>query len=172
MAIPDFQTLMLPLLEATADGQEHSLIEMIEILATQFQLTDGERNEMLPSGRQARFDNRVRWAKAHLGMASLIEAPERGKFKISPLGMDVLKNPPDRIDCKFLRQFPGYREHTTGNRSNNKQASKEEELEEEIKQTPEEILESGYQSLRRKLAEELLERIKQNYFQVLREACR
>jgi restriction system protein len=162
MAIPDFQTLMLPLLRVAADEQEHSLSEVIETLAAQYQLTDDERKEMLPSGRQARFDNRVRWARVHLGMASLIAASGRGKLRITSQGLDVLKNPPERIDLKFLRQFPGYKEHATGTRSNNIPASKEDDLEDEIKQTPEEILESGYQSLRRKLAEELLDRIKQN----------
>jgi len=162
MAIPDFQTLMLPLLSTAADGEEHSHTEIIETLATQCQLTDEERDEMLLSGRQTRFDNRVRWARAHLGMAGLIEASGRGKFRITARGVEVFKNPPGRIDRRFLRQFPEYQQNVAGNRSNSKQMNKEEELEEEIKQTPEEILESSYQSLRRELAEELLERIKQN----------
>lgn len=162
MAIPDFQTLMLPLLKAAADGQEHSLTEVIETLANQFQLTEDERNEMLPSGLQARFDNRVRWARVDLGMAGLFESSGRGKFRITSSGLELLKNPPDRIDRKFLRRFPEYREYVARNRPDNKQSVKEEELEEEAKQTPEEILESGSQSLRLKLAEDLLERIKQN----------
>jgi restriction system protein len=162
MAIPDFQTLMLPLLKAATDGQEHSFAEVIEKLAAQFQLTDEERNEMLPSGLQARFDNRVGWARTDLRMAGLVEGSGRGKFKITARGLKVLKDPPERIDRRFLRRFPEYENYVTRNRQNNKQESKEEELEEEVKQTPEEILESSYQSLRRKLAEELLERIKQN----------
>lgn len=162
MAIPDFQTLMLPLLKAAADGQEHNLGEITESLATQFQLNEEERNEMLPSGLQTRFDNRVGWARTDLRMAGLLESSVRGKFKITSRGLGLLQNPPERIDRKFLRQFPEYESYVSRNRPNNKQSDKEEELEEEVKQTPEEILESGSQSLRRKLAEELLERIKQN----------
>lgn len=153
---------MLPLLKAASDSQEHSLTEVIEALANQFQLTDEERNEMLPSGLQARFDNRVGWARTDLRMANLLESSGRGKFRITPRGLELLKSPPAKIDRKFLRQFPEYEAYVARNRTNNKQTIKEEELEEEVKQTPEEILESGSQSLRRKLAEELLERIKQN----------
>lgn len=162
MAIPDFQTLMLPLLKAAADGQEHSHPEVIDALSTQFQLTEEERNEMLPSGLQARFDNRVGWARTDLKMAGLIESPGRGKFRITSRGLELLKNPPERIDRKFLRQYPEYESYVARNRSSTKQSSKEEDLEEEVKQTPEEILESGSQALRRKLAEDLLERIRQN----------
>jgi restriction system protein len=162
MSIPDFQTLMLPLLKTAADGQEHSLIEVTETLAEQFRLTEEERNELLPSGLQARFDNRVGWARTDLRMAGLIEGSGRGKFKITARGLEVLKTPLDRINRKFLRQFPEYESYVVRNRSNNRSVSKEEEQEEEVKQTPEEILEFSYQSLRRKLAEELLERIRQN----------
>lgn len=161
MAIPDFQTLMLPLLKASADGQEHSLSEIIETLAIQLQLTSDERNERLPSGLQARFDNRVRWARVDLGMAGLLESSGRGRFRITPKGLELLKNPPQRIDRKYLRQFPEYRDYSSRNRNSNNQTDKEE-VSEEIRQTPEETLEAGYQSLRSELAKELLEHIKQN----------
>lgn len=161
MAIPDFQTLMLPLLKAAADGREHSLAGMIETLATQFQLTDEERSEPLPSGRQSKFNSRVGWAKSYLKLARLIEGSGRGKFRITSRGRELLKNPPDRIDRQLLCRYPDFNEYFAKYRRNSRLAS-EEELEEEVKQTPDEIIEFGYQSLRSNLAEELLERIKQN----------
>src|SRR5579871_1112984 len=108
MTIPDFQTLMLPLLSILSDGQEHNLSEVIETLARQFQLADSERNEMLPSGRQSRFNNRVGWAQTHLAKAGLLERTGRGKFHISQRGMTVLENPPDRIDIHYLMQYPEF----------------------------------------------------------------
>jgi restriction system protein len=160
MAIPDFQTLMLPLLKVAADGKEHIHAEVIETLAAQFQLTDEERNELLPSGLQTKLDNRLRWARVDLGKAQLLESSGRGKFKITARGLKLLQEPPAKIDRKFLRQFPEYQSYIDKNRASNKPGR--DEPEEEIKQTPEEILESSYQGLRRKLAEELLEVIKQN----------
>lgn len=84
--IPDYQTLMLPLLKFTGDGKDHNLSEAIEALALQFRLTDDERKEMLPSGRNARFDNRVGWARTYLKKAGLLEQPERRKFRITERG--------------------------------------------------------------------------------------
>jgi len=80
MAIPNFQSLMLPLLEIVKDGQEHSHRDVSEVLAAQFNLSDVEKRELLPSGRQARFDNRVAWARAYLKKAGLIENTRRGFF--------------------------------------------------------------------------------------------
>lgn len=75
MPIPDYQSVMLPLLTYTGDNKEHSLREAIEYLANQFQLTENERQELLPSGAQAIFDNRVGWAKTHILKAGLLESP-------------------------------------------------------------------------------------------------
>ncbi len=155
MAIPDFQTLMLPLLKITGDGQEHSLSKTIDALALEFQLTDGDRRELLPSGRQAKFDNRVGWARTHLKKAGLLESTGRGKFRMTQRGFGVLKGNPARIDMKFLEQFPEYVDFRTLSRQVDKPVGKDDESD----QTPEEILELSYQDLRRDLAQELLERI-------------
>ena len=90
MAIPDFQTLMLPLLKAAADSQEHSFTDVVETLAARFQLTDEERNEMLPSGLQARFDNRVGWARTDLRMAGLVEGSGHGKTPLAVQRFELL----------------------------------------------------------------------------------
>jgi restriction system protein len=158
MAVPDYQSLMLPLLKITADRQEHSLGEVIDILALQFELTDADKQEILPSGRQGKFDNRVGWARTYLKKAGLIESTGRARFCITDRGSEVLRANPVGINTKFLRQFPEFLEFQSVSRQSNKRGDEEEV--EEPSQTPEEILESSYQDLRHDLALELLERVK------------
>ncbi len=155
MSIPDFQTIMLPLLELASDGKEHKLSEAIEYLATtRFNLTDTERKELLPSGKQARFDNRVGWACTYLKKAGLLAYPTRGKFQTTRRGSDLLAQKPPRIDVKFLKQFPEYLDFI-GTTANAPEASNLP-----LEQTPEEVMTSAYSQLRQTLAQELLERIK------------
>ena len=87
MGIPDFQTVMLPLLTLVGDDAEHSYREMFESLAQHFKLSDEERAELLPSGTQARFVNRVRWACNYLRRAGLLESTGRGRFRIADRGI-------------------------------------------------------------------------------------
>ncbi len=108
MAIPDYQTLMLPVLKAAADGSEHRIRDVIENLADEFHLTEDERRQLLPSGRQGTFDNRVHWARGYLVQAKLLEATQRGRFKITDRGLDVLRAKPYRIDNPFLQQYPEF----------------------------------------------------------------
>ncbi len=156
MTIPDYQTLMLPILQLAGDSQEHSVSEAIEILAVHFGLTEADRKELLPSGRQFRFDNRVHWARTYLIQSGLLQSTGRGKFCITGRGLEVLRRNPSRIDRQYLEQFPEFVEFQS--RSNRVEEVKE--TEEEHTQTPEEILEAGYQSLRNELAKELIERVK------------
>lgn len=160
MPIPDYQSIMLPLLTLTSDNNEHSLRETIELLATQFNLTDEEREELLPSGTQAIFDNRVGWAKTHILKAGLLESPRRSIFKITTRGQQALAQNPTAINVNFLRQYPEYVEFIRpNNNSNNDQTVITQQIE-QSQATPEEILESAYQNIRRNLAQELLIRIK------------
>lgn len=103
MPIPDFQRVMLPLLQHTLDKKEHNLSETEDHLAQLFKLTQDERNEMLSSGKQTRFSNRVGWAKQHLVKAGLLESPRRSVFQISERGGQALSKKPDRIDMVFLK---------------------------------------------------------------------
>ena len=96
MAVPDFQSLMLPLLKMAADGQPHALAEAREVLTSGFKLTQAERDELLPSGNQSKFSNRVAWAKSYLQQAGLFVSPKRGHFQLTDRGTGVLENPPDR----------------------------------------------------------------------------
>ena len=91
MAIPDFQSIMLPLMQYASDGKEHTLRESIEYLAKQFNLSEEEREDLLPSGTQAIFDNRVGWAKTHLSKAGLLKSPRRSVFIISDRGRQILQ---------------------------------------------------------------------------------
>ena len=156
--IPDYQSLMLPLLRLVSDKQEHKYRDIIENLATEFQVTDEERKELLASGNQAIFDNRVGWAKTYLKKAGLLDSPKRATFIITQIGLDTLKKNPDRIDAKYLRQFPAFLEFQNASRNDN-------ETEEETtvvainEQTPEESLDKAYQRIRKSLASELLQKV-------------
>ncbi len=156
--IPDYQTLMLPLLKLVSDGQEHKYRDIIENLAIEFEVTDEERKELLASGNQAIFDNRVGWAKTYLKKAGLLDSPKRATFVITDLGRQTLSKNPDRIDAKYLRQFPAFLEFQNASRNEN-------ETEEEIatieihEQTPEENLDKAYQRIRKSLASELLNKV-------------
>lgn len=155
MAIPDYQTVMLPLLIFLKDGGEHSLREAIDVLADEFSLTENERVEMLPSGQQATFTNRVGWARTYLKKAGLLESTRRSYFRITPRGKQVLFDAPAKINVKFLEQFDEFVQFRNLRRENNHQ--EEMVSVESIEQTPEESLESAYQKLREGLASDILQ---------------
>ncbi|GCE25854.1 restriction endonuclease [Dictyobacter alpinus] len=160
MAVPDYQSLMLPLLKVASDGNEHTLSEAIELLSQQLQLNEQDRKELLPSGKQRKFDNRVHWARTYLVKALLLQSTGRSRFCVTERGLSVLNGNPPQINVKFLAQFPefvAFRDNKTNGESDTQQ-----EIIERTTQTPQEILEASYQSLRKALAQELLERIKNN----------
>lgn len=157
MPIPDYQSLMLPLLKFVGDGQEHSLRQTIATLADEFNLTEEERSELLPSGQQAIFDNRVGWARTYLKKAGILETTRRGFYRITKRGQEILRQNLSRIDTAFLMQFPEFLEFKSASRFRSEEA---ENLESEEKQTPEEMIETAYQSLRQELAVDLLQLIK------------
>jgi len=156
--IPDYQSLMLPLLKIVSDKQEHKYRDLIEDLAFEFQVTDEERKELLASGNQPIFDNRVGWAKTYLKKAGLLDSPKRATFTITKIGLDTLKKNPDRIDAKYLRQFPSFLEFQNASRNENE--SEGETIAIEVnEQTPEEGLDKAYQRIRKALASELLNKV-------------
>lgn len=157
MPIPDYQTLMLPLLRSAQDGVEHTMRQTVERLAIDFNLSQEEQTELLPSGQQAIFTNRVAWARFYLKKAELIDSPRRGVLKITERGLAVLTRPPATIDNKFLDQYPefkDFRESPKSPQTNRPTITTEAEL-----QTPEENLEQAHQRLRSELADELLQKI-------------
>ena len=157
MAIPDYQTLMLPLLKTAADGVETPLAAEAT-LAMAFGLSEDERAELLPSGKQRVFHNRVHWAKFYLQKAGLLESPKRGKFSITALGKEVLAAVPPTIDVNFLKQFPAFMAFYSGDAS---APSPVEMPQAATTQTPEELVEGVQKSLEAELRGELLSRILQ-----------
>ena len=158
MAIPDFQTLMLPLLKLYSDGKEHNRNEVLTKLGLEFCLSDAEMAEMLPSGRQGRFDNRVAWSKSHLKQAGIFESAGRGLHRITKRGLEVLKMSPARIDIKFLDRFDEYKAFRARSGKKETDIQGDSAVQES---TPEELLEAGYKQLRGTLAAELLQQVKQ-----------
>lgn len=156
--IPAFQDLMLPILElANANGSEPtSNRDFIEALADRFQLAERERKELLASGRQSKFENRVYWALVHLRRGGLIESAGRGVNRITQRGREILNLRPGRIDIKFLNQFPEFREF----RASRTEDSSTSPTAGETGASPEETLDAEYQKLRRTLAAHLSEKLR------------
>lgn len=158
MAIPDYQSILLPLLQFAVDENEHSLREAIEGVAEKFGLTEAERKELLPSGQQPTFDNRVAWARTYLSKAALLESPRRGYFRVTQRGRDVLAKNPTKINVKYLEQFPEFIEFRA---KRNEPKETVDMPEADSLQTPSELLERAYQKLREDLSAELLKTVKE-----------
>lgn len=108
--IPDYQSVMLPLMLYAQDGKEHRIGDVVEPLAKRLRLSESEVAEMLPSGRQTVFANRVHWAKTYLAQAKLVEMTRRAHFRITERGRDVLREKPAKIDVQLLERFPEFNE--------------------------------------------------------------
>ena len=158
MAIPDYQTIMLPLLKFASDEKEHSIHEAIKVLADQFQLTQEEKKEMLPSGQQEVFVNRVGWARTYMKKAGLLYSPKRGTLLITARGKKVLSSNPRKIDNRLLTQYDEFKEFKKRKR---KQEEETETLELQVK-TPEEAFETAYENLRTELSSEILDNLKKS----------
>jgi restriction system protein len=176
MTIPDFETAMKPLLLHLADGQDHGTDETLNALAKEFRLTDEERRQLLPSGRQALFRNRVAWAKFYLKKAGVVGTSRRGVYHITERGRTLLQSCDDRIDVSVLQQFQEFREFLLGGRrsadgeeqpssSPTSSPSPVEHLLLAVARhysnyTPEELVAFGHEQLTAQLSAELLDRIK------------
>jgi restriction system protein len=157
MTVPDYQSLMLPLLKFCADKNEHSISEAFDKLVDLLKLSDQDRKELLPSGKQSKFENRVHWAKTFLLKAGLLEAVGRARFKLTKRGETVLSENPPALNDKYLLRYPEYAEFRK--RSHRTVTVGTEEIQENLK-TPLEVLEESYLHLKQSLAQELLETIK------------
>jgi restriction system protein len=159
MAIPDFQTIMLPLLHFARDGQEHSIQEAHDHLAEHFALTPEEINDLLPSGQQNTFYNRVGWARTYLKKSGLLHAPRRAYFQITDRGRQALADKPTIIDMAYLKRFPEYQAFKTASKL--KTITDVASIETVVNErTPEEALEEAFQEIRENLAQELLTQVK------------
>lgn len=162
MAIPDYQTLMLPVLKLASDGKEHKFRESVEELAKKFELTTEERNELLPSGSQAVFNNRVGWARSYLKQAGLLASPRRGFFSITGKGAELLAKNPQQIDVSVLEQYPEFIEFKNRKKDKNEaELEPTSSFESEFTLTPEDALASAYNKLRLALESEILSAVKE-----------
>ena len=152
MSIPDFQTLMLPLLQLASDGKEHTIREAEATLAAEFQLSEEERSQLLSSSRQRLFYNRISWAKVYLQQAGLLISSRRGCFQISENGQRVLADKPSRITIKFLEAFPEFMDARSSAKRERGDKAVQRETDNADHETPEETLEDAYQKIRMRLA--------------------
>ena len=156
MAIPTFEEVMLPLLEAIRDKNEHSMRDVRESVSNYLKLTDEEKNRVLSNGRLTYLYDRVGWAKTYMKFAGLIEQTGRGLIKISEEGYKVLNENPSKIDVEYLNRFPEFVEW--------KNKKPEEKIKKELtsisSQTPEDMIEQGHEIIQQTLYSDLLEKIK------------
>lgn len=157
MNIPDFQSVMLPIMEIASDKNVHFFKDVNDKIKEHYKLTDDEINELLPSGKQTIIENRTGWAKTHLKKAGLLNYPKRGCIQITERGLSILENKPEKIDIKTLKQFDEYNEFIkiTNDDKSNDDSSNEIEI-----HTPEELMEKAFQNIKRTLADEILDKIR------------
>lgn len=159
MPIPDFQTLMLPLLKQLAGSDERSMKELYALLADKFNLSEEDQKQLLPSGQQSVFRNRVAWAKAHLKMAGMVESPSRGQVRLTIRGREVLAQNPGDVNLRFLKQFEEYNRAVRGDSHKSIESTESLNTDNQVTLTPLELLESAFTNLQAALADELLDRL-------------
>lgn len=157
MAVPDFQSWFLPLLKRLADGKDHGMSELYQVLADDMGLSGDDRAQLLKSGAQLVFENRIGWARTYLKKAGLIEAPSRGVVRITERGKTILAKPPEKLNVKFLRQFPEFVEFHTYKPDASSPNTPPVEVAQE---SPLDTLERVHGELEQQLAEDILERVK------------
>lgn len=158
--IPDYQTLMLPVLKACSQGEVNTA-DVVESLSIEFQLTAEEKEQLLPSGKQTTFSNRIFWAKGYLKQAGLLRYPSRGNFVITEEGRKALAENPGRIDNKFLMRYEAFKEFR--NRKGTQSTGKSEVTSEPLptnEATPDEQLRSAHRTINEALAADLLGRVR------------
>ncbi len=158
MSIPDFQSVMLPVLNCLTSGEIISKAEVFDEVSAFFQLSPEEKAELLPSGKQTIIKNRIGWAITYLKKAGLLKSPRRAHVQITELGKSVLANKPEKINVKFLKQYESFVKFHT---AKPKASEPEIGLTQDQSDTPDEQLQQAYQSLNQSLAEEVLENVKQ-----------
>jgi restriction system protein len=158
MTVPDYQSMMAPLLQVLADGGERRWADVKDTAATKLAVNDVEREELLPSGRQSTFDNRIGWAATYLSQAGLIERPARGVLRITVRGLEALSSAGGAIDNAYLRRFPEFLEFKSRTHASTLPTSENADASE---QTPEELIAAGYLALRADLTEQVRDRVAQ-----------
>lgn len=159
MAIPDYQTLMLPVLRAASDGNEHQMKEIISSLIDKYDMTEEEKTQLLPSGTANVFGSRVAWAKTYLKQAGLLSSPRRGAFVITAAGKELLAKNPQSIDNNTLNHYKSFRDFRERSRATENDSAIQSVAELPLEQTPEDTMAAAYKRLRSELEAELLEQV-------------
>ena len=160
MAVPDYQSLMLPVLLASTIG-EVRIGDAVDRLADQLNLTPEDRAQLLPSGKQTLLGNRIHWAKTYLTKSGLLESTRRGHFKITQRGLQVIASHPSRIDNEFLNQFAEFRQFKE--KSANDAAQGAQLIEPPLisrTETPDEAMRAAHKQVETSLGQDLLDRIR------------
>ena len=160
MAVPDFQTIMRPLLAHHADGEEHEIGATRLALADVFGLSDEDRAERIPSGRVTTLQNRVGWATTYLFRAGLLERSRRAHYRITSRGKQILDRYPDRVDLSVLNQFDEFQDFRRTDSESSGGSSSSEQAQADSA-TAEERIDAGYRELRAALGAELLDRVRE-----------
>ncbi|MCV0425777.1 MAG: restriction endonuclease [Roseibium sp.] len=164
MPIPDYQSLMLPVLRYAAESEQR-VPDLADRIANDLGLSEEAREELLPSGRQRVLHNRVHWAKFYMSKAGLIDSPARGRFIASEAGRRFLVSNPERLDTRTLMQIPEFVEFCESSKSGSGGSSQDAVNQQEgegSSATPEEQIEQAYRSLNAALRADLLDRIREN----------
>lgn len=158
--IPDYQSLMRPVLEESVDG-EVKIRDVVDLLADRYQLTEDERADLLQSGKQTRFANRVHWAKSYLKHAGLIRATRRAHFIITDRGKETLADTNAIINNSYLARFEEFQEFQarTGNANKTGKQSQTEVI--ALEATPDELLRAAHKNINDALAEDLIDRVQE-----------
>lgn len=167
MAVPDYESFMLPLLSLLRDGAPQNVRVLRQQLAEQFSLSEEDLREMLPSGTGPLFHNRVGWATTYLKQARVITSPKRGTYRITERGLEVLAQQPERVDRALLTQFPEFQEFVSGSKGG--KTTSNPNIQDKAQQpeyppstaTPEESLEDAYRKLRIEIEGELLQHVRE-----------
>lgn len=156
MAVPDYETLMLPVIKHLADGKPHKRPEVTRAMADEFQLSEDERKQLLPSGKVTVIGGRTGWAMTYLKQAGVLQTPTRGVYVLADRGRNLLTEAPDLVDAKYLERFPEFIEFRN-RRHTSKGTGK---VPGQPERPAEEVLEEAYDILRKELQAEILQRVK------------
>lgn len=156
MAIPDYQSFILPILEFCGDEKEHTAKETYHYLAKRFDMSEEDQNEFLPSGRQSRFENRASWARHYLKHARLLDMPSRGTMKITQRGLELLQSKPSKITKEFLMQYEEFVDFQTRRNKKGKESDGTVSFD---SLSPMEVFEESYQKLQLELIQDILENL-------------
>ena len=159
MAIPQYFEFYQDFLDVLADGNTHSLSDARRAITEKRQLSSEDLSQLLPSGTQYTFNNRVNWAAVYLYQAGLVERPFRGKYRITEEGKRVYSDPSIHIDNDFLMQYPSFQNFIHGSSTVNKTNASKNIAETLPNETPSDTIDIAVQRINQSLADELMQEI-------------